>query len=158
MSQNSPETPSSSNYQLVFSNALATYQQKTGKDLESDPLLTRLKSCNSPDTRGFQSCHYWHHSSLHFCAHLTNFRAKFWFMNERMRNLMSDKWLTLKPTSRENVNNGPIRDLSLSAWCRHFYHIWVSDPAQALSTRSHDTQRSPTHLAECDGKKKLSSE
>ena len=108
--------------------------------------------------RGFQSCHYWHHSSLHFCAHLTNFRAKFWFMNERMRNLMSDKWLTLKPPSRENVNNGPIRDLSLSAWCRHFYHIWVSDPAQALSTRSHDTQRSPTHLAECDGKKKLSSE
>ena len=50
MSQNSPETPSSSNYQLVFSNALATYQRKTGKDLESDPLLTRLKSCNSPNT------------------------------------------------------------------------------------------------------------
>ena len=50
MSQNSPETPSSSKYQLVFSNALATYQRKTGKDLESDPLLTRLKCCNSPDT------------------------------------------------------------------------------------------------------------
>jgi hypothetical protein len=50
MSHPSPEPASSSKYQLVFSNALAAYQRKTGKDLESDPLLTKLKSCNSPDT------------------------------------------------------------------------------------------------------------
>ena len=91
--------------------------------------------------RGFQSCHYWHHSSLHFCAHLTNFHVKFWWMNERMRNLMSDKWLTLKPPSSENVNNGPIRGLGLSAWCWHFHHIWVWPTSSGTQPQnwSHDT-------------------
>jgi hypothetical protein len=28
-------------------------------------------------------------------------------MNEIIRNLMGNKWLTLKPPSHENVNNGP---------------------------------------------------
>jgi len=40
---------SSSNYQLIFDNALKTYKKKTGKDLRSDPLLRRLESCHSPD-------------------------------------------------------------------------------------------------------------
>jgi hypothetical protein len=48
MSQNPPATSSSANYQLIFDNALEVYKKKTGKDLASDPLLTRLKSCNSP--------------------------------------------------------------------------------------------------------------
>lgn len=44
------ETPSSSNYQLIFDNALAAYKTKTGKDLASDPFLRRLESCDSPDS------------------------------------------------------------------------------------------------------------
>jgi len=43
------ETSSVSNYQLIFDNALATYEKKTGKNLASDPLLRRLESCRSPD-------------------------------------------------------------------------------------------------------------
>jgi|SRR5712671_373713 len=49
MSHHSPMSKSSSNYQLIFDNALKTYKKKTGKDLQSDPLLLRLESCNSPD-------------------------------------------------------------------------------------------------------------
>ena len=49
MSQNRPDISSSSNYQLIFDNALKAYKKKTGRDLASDPLLRRLKSCNSPD-------------------------------------------------------------------------------------------------------------
>lgn len=48
MSQNY-ETSSVSNYQLIFENALATYEKKTGKNLASDPLLRRLESCRSPN-------------------------------------------------------------------------------------------------------------
>jgi hypothetical protein len=38
------------NYQVIFENALEAYKRRTGKDLtsESDPLLRRLESCNSP--------------------------------------------------------------------------------------------------------------
>ncbi|KAH9958153.1 hypothetical protein BC827DRAFT_619033 [Russula dissimulans] len=49
MSNPSPVDESSSNYQLIFDNALETYKKKTGKDPRSDPLLVRLESCNSPD-------------------------------------------------------------------------------------------------------------
>jgi len=49
MSQNRPDISSSSNYQVIFDNALQAYKKKTGKDLTSDPLLRRLESCNSPD-------------------------------------------------------------------------------------------------------------
>jgi len=49
MPYDSPETSSSSSYQLIFDNALAAYKKKTGKDLKSDPLLTRFQSCNTPD-------------------------------------------------------------------------------------------------------------
>jgi len=50
MSRYPSETSSSSNYQLIFDNALAAYKTKTGKDLASDPLLRRLESCDSPDS------------------------------------------------------------------------------------------------------------
>jgi hypothetical protein len=49
MSQNPPTADSSSNYQVIFDNALNAYKSKTGKDLKSDPLLRTLESCNSPD-------------------------------------------------------------------------------------------------------------
>jgi hypothetical protein len=49
MSQNPPTADSISNYQVIFDNALKAYKTKTGKDLESDPLLRTLKACKSPD-------------------------------------------------------------------------------------------------------------
>jgi hypothetical protein len=49
MRQNPSKTSSKSNYQLIFDNALAAYEKKTGKDIISDPLLRRLESCDSPD-------------------------------------------------------------------------------------------------------------
>ncbi|KAF8463549.1 hypothetical protein DFH94DRAFT_699530 [Russula ochroleuca] len=39
---------SSSEYDVVFNNALKPYKKKTGNDLASDPLLHRLETCNSP--------------------------------------------------------------------------------------------------------------
>ena len=52
MSQNPHETSSisESNYKVIFHDAVEAYKRRTGKDLESDPLLGRLNSCNSPDT------------------------------------------------------------------------------------------------------------
>jgi hypothetical protein len=49
MSKNLPTTDSSSNYQIIFDNALKVYETKTGKDLKSDPMLRTLETCNSPD-------------------------------------------------------------------------------------------------------------
>jgi len=49
MSQSPPVISSNSNYRLIFDNALSAYKKETGKDLTSDPLLLRLRSCNSPD-------------------------------------------------------------------------------------------------------------
>jgi hypothetical protein len=49
MSQDPVEISSSSNYQLIFDNAFATYKKKTGNDLTTDPLLRSLRSCDSPD-------------------------------------------------------------------------------------------------------------
>ena len=50
MAQNSHEVALSSDYELIFANALQVYKEKTGKDLASDPLLRRLKTCNTPDS------------------------------------------------------------------------------------------------------------
>ena len=49
MSQNLPETSSTSNYQVIFDNALKAYKNKTGKDLATDPLTRKIESCHSPD-------------------------------------------------------------------------------------------------------------
>ena len=50
VSKTSPEAASSSDYEMIFDNALKAYKKKTGKDLASDPLLHRLETCNSPDS------------------------------------------------------------------------------------------------------------
>lgn len=44
------DTPiATSNYQVIFDNALEAYKNKTKKDLRSHPLLPKLQACNSPD-------------------------------------------------------------------------------------------------------------
>jgi hypothetical protein len=42
-------SPSYSNYQVIFDNALNAYKKKTGKDLTMDPLLCSFQTCDSPD-------------------------------------------------------------------------------------------------------------
>jgi hypothetical protein len=41
-------TASSSNFQLIFNNALKTYEKRTKKDLLAHPLAARLQACDSP--------------------------------------------------------------------------------------------------------------
>jgi hypothetical protein len=36
-------------YRSIFDSALKVYEEKTGKDLTSDPLHNRLETCNSPE-------------------------------------------------------------------------------------------------------------
>ena len=49
MSHTPTATTSTSNYQLIFDNALEAYRKKTKKDLRSHQLLPKLQTCNSPD-------------------------------------------------------------------------------------------------------------
>ena len=55
MSQTRPNSESkalsNSNYQHIFSVALESYKTRTGNDLTSNPLLSRLETCNSPDAK-----------------------------------------------------------------------------------------------------------
>ena len=39
---------SSSNFQLIFNNALKAYEKRTKKDLLAHPLAAELQKCNSP--------------------------------------------------------------------------------------------------------------
>jgi hypothetical protein len=48
MSKAPTSTPSNSNYQSIFDNALEAYKKKTRKDLRSHPLFAKLETCNSP--------------------------------------------------------------------------------------------------------------
>ena len=50
MSNSQPITAgsSSSNFQLIFNNALKVYEKRTKKDLLAHPLATELQNCNSP--------------------------------------------------------------------------------------------------------------
>ena len=41
-------TASSSNFQLIFNNALKAYEKRTKKDLLAHPLTARLQACDSP--------------------------------------------------------------------------------------------------------------
>jgi hypothetical protein len=41
---------SSSNFQLIFNNALKVYEKRTKKDLLAHPLATQLQACQSPST------------------------------------------------------------------------------------------------------------
>ena len=49
MSHGPPEPAPPSKYEVIFDEALETYEKKTGKDLKSDPLLRTLEACKSPD-------------------------------------------------------------------------------------------------------------
>ena len=50
MSNSHPITtgPSSSNFQLIFNNALKAYEKRTKKDLLAHPLAAELQNCDSP--------------------------------------------------------------------------------------------------------------
>jgi hypothetical protein len=50
MSNSRPITtdPSSSNFQLIFNNALKAYEKRTKNDLLAHPLAAELQNCNSP--------------------------------------------------------------------------------------------------------------
>src|SRR6267154_3435403 len=43
-------TSTSSNFQLIFDNALKAYKKRTKKDLLTHPLADRLKVCSSPNS------------------------------------------------------------------------------------------------------------
>jgi len=43
-------TSTSSNFQLIFDNALKAYKKRTKKDLLMHPLALQLQPCNSPDS------------------------------------------------------------------------------------------------------------
>ena len=48
MSQSQLTAASSSNFQLIFNNALKAYEKRTKKDLLAHPLAGELNTCNSP--------------------------------------------------------------------------------------------------------------
>ena len=53
MSHSQPTTAtatSSSNFQLIFNNALKAYEKRTKNDLLAHPLAAELQNCNSPET------------------------------------------------------------------------------------------------------------
>jgi len=50
MSHTRPTPTSSSNFQLIFNNALKAYEKCTKRDLLAHPLAAQLQSCNSPDS------------------------------------------------------------------------------------------------------------
>lgn len=41
-------SPTSSNFQLIFNNALKTYNKRTGNDLLNHPLTSQLQGCDTP--------------------------------------------------------------------------------------------------------------
>jgi hypothetical protein len=48
MSQTHPTHASSSNFQVIFNNALRAYEKQTKEDLLSHPLAAQLQACDSP--------------------------------------------------------------------------------------------------------------
>jgi len=48
MSRTPSATSPSSNFQLIFNNALKEYEKRTKKDLLSHPLAVQLQACDSP--------------------------------------------------------------------------------------------------------------
>ena len=49
MLQTSPGSSTQGIFLSVFDNALKVYEEKTGKDLSSNPLLHKIETCYSPD-------------------------------------------------------------------------------------------------------------
>jgi hypothetical protein len=50
MSHTHPTSVSSSNFQLIFDDALKAYEKRTKKDLLTHPLAAQLQRCNSPSS------------------------------------------------------------------------------------------------------------
>jgi hypothetical protein len=50
MSHTHPTSASSSNFQLIFDDALKTYEKRTKNDLLAHPLAAQLQHCNSPSS------------------------------------------------------------------------------------------------------------
>jgi hypothetical protein len=50
MSHTHPSISSSTNFQLIFSDALKAYEKLTNKDLLSHPLAAQLDPCESPSS------------------------------------------------------------------------------------------------------------
>jgi hypothetical protein len=48
-SQLTAASSSSSNFQLIFNNALKAYEKRTKKDLLAHPLAAELNTCNTPN-------------------------------------------------------------------------------------------------------------
>ena len=48
MSHTHPTGPSSSNFQLIFNNALKAYEKQTNNDILLHPLAASLQACQSP--------------------------------------------------------------------------------------------------------------
>ena len=48
MSHTHPTGPSSSNFQLIFNNALKAYEKQTNNDILFHPLAADLQACQSP--------------------------------------------------------------------------------------------------------------
>lgn len=44
------QTSTSSNFQIIFDNALEAYEKRTKKDLITHPLATQLQKCGSPNS------------------------------------------------------------------------------------------------------------
>jgi hypothetical protein len=49
MPHSPPEAAPRTKYEEKFDEALEAYKKKTGKDLKSDPMLSTLKACKSPN-------------------------------------------------------------------------------------------------------------
>ena len=49
MAQMTASMSSQMNYQSIFDDTLKVYKKKTGKDLRSHPLLSKLENCDSPE-------------------------------------------------------------------------------------------------------------
>ena len=50
MSNTQPTATSPPNFQLVFNNALKTYEKQTKRDLLAHPLAAQLQACQSPSS------------------------------------------------------------------------------------------------------------
>jgi hypothetical protein len=50
MPQTHPPSPSTSNFQSIFNDALKEYQRRTKKDLLTHPLAAQLQQCDSPSS------------------------------------------------------------------------------------------------------------
>jgi hypothetical protein len=50
MSHSHPSSSSSTNFQLIFNNALKAYEKHTKNDLLSHPLAAELQACQSPSS------------------------------------------------------------------------------------------------------------